>query len=105
MVTDKQVRRLFALAKTERNQEVAAAKAGMDAKTARKYLRLGCVPSELPKVRHWRTRTDPFGEVWEEARQLLEANPGLEAKALFEHLQPQCPGRFSDGSYARCNGV
>jgi hypothetical protein len=97
LVTDKQVRRLFALAKTERNQEIAAAKAGMDAKTVRKYLRLGCVPSELPKVRRWRTRADPFGEVWEEARQLLEVNSGLEAKALFEHLQRQYPGRFSDG--------
>jgi hypothetical protein len=97
LVTDKQVRRLFALAKTERNQEIAAAKAGMDAKTARKYLRLGSVPSELPKVRRWRTRTDPFAEVWEEARQLLEVNSGLGAKALFEHLQRQYPGRFCDG--------
>jgi hypothetical protein len=35
LVTDKQVRRLFALIRTEENQEIAAAKAGMDAKTAR----------------------------------------------------------------------
>lgn len=85
------------MAKAERNQEIAAAKAGMDTKTARKYLRVGCVPSELPKVRRWRTRADPFAEVWEEARQLLEVNSGLEGKALFEHLQRQYPGRFSDG--------
>ena len=97
MVTDKQIRRLFALAKRERNQEIAAAKAGMDAKTARKYLRLGGVPSELPQVRRWRTRADPFAEIWEDARQLLEVHPGLEAKALFEYLQRQYPGRFSDG--------
>ena len=45
MVTDAQVRRLKRLSKTEQNQEVAAAKAGMDPKTARKYLRSG----ELPK--------------------------------------------------------
>jgi Mu transposase, C-terminal domain len=97
LVTDKQVRRLFALAKTEQSQEIAAAKAGMDAKTARKYLRLGCVPSELPKVRRWRTRADPFAGIWEDVRQLLEVHPRLEAKALFEHLQRQYPGRFSDG--------
>jgi hypothetical protein len=97
LVTDKQVRRLFTLAKTERNQEIAAAKAGMDAQTARKYLRLGRVPSELPQVRRWRTRADPFAEIWEDVRQLLEVHPGLEAKALFEHLQRQYPGRFSDG--------
>jgi hypothetical protein len=35
LVTDKQVRRLFALMRTEETQEIAAAKAGMDAKTAR----------------------------------------------------------------------
>jgi hypothetical protein len=47
LVTDKQVRRLFALGKVETNLETAAAKAGMDAKAARKYRRLGRVPSEL----------------------------------------------------------
>ena len=39
MVTDEQVRRLRKLSKTEKNQEVAAAKAGMDPKTAREYLK------------------------------------------------------------------
>jgi Mu transposase-like protein len=97
LVTDKQVRRLFALAKTEGNQEIAAAKAGMDAKTARKYLRLGRVPSELPRVPRWRTRPDRFEEVWEEIRQLLEVNAGLEAKTVFEYLQRRYPGRFEDG--------
>jgi hypothetical protein len=38
MVTDAQVRRLKRLSKTEETQELAAAKAGMDVKTARKYL-------------------------------------------------------------------
>ena len=47
MVTDAQVRRLKRLSNTERNQEIAAAKAGMDAKTARKYLRDGRLPGEM----------------------------------------------------------
>jgi response regulator of citrate/malate metabolism len=38
MVTDQQVRKLFKLSNTEKTQEVAASKAGMDVKTARKYL-------------------------------------------------------------------
>ncbi len=97
MVTDEQVRRLFALVKTERNQEIAAAKAGMDAKTARKYLRLGRVPTELPVVLRGRTRPDAFTEVWEEVRRLLEVNPGVEAKAVFEHLQRCYLGQFADG--------
>jgi hypothetical protein len=97
LVTDKQVRRLFALEKVERNLETAAAKAGMDGKTARKYRRLGRVPSELKPEKRWRTREDPFEEVWGEVRSLLEVNPGLEAKTIFEYLQRRDTGRFGEG--------
>jgi hypothetical protein len=85
------------LSKTEESQEIAAAKAGMDPKTARKYLRGGQLPSESRIDREWRTRPDPFAEVWEEIRGLVEANPGLEAKTIFESLQRKSPGQFSDG--------
>jgi hypothetical protein len=88
---------LFALVKLEGNLEIAAAKAGMDRKTARKYLREGRLPSELSQLPRWRTRVDPFEEVWGELRELLEVNPGLEAKTLFEYLQRVYPGRFEDG--------
>src|ERR1039458_2770408 len=97
MVTDEQVRRLKKLSNTERNQEIAAAKAGMDPATARRYLRLERLPSELKKERPWRTREDPFGEVWGAVQKQVEENPGLEAKTLFEWLQREHPGRFSDG--------
>ena len=97
MVTDNQVRRLFRLSKTERNQEIAAAKAGMDIKTARKYQAAGKLPSELRSERDWRTRPDPFAEVWEQIREQIKASPGLEAKTLFEALQREQPGRFSEG--------
>jgi hypothetical protein len=97
MVTDSQVRRLKRLSKTEGNQELAAAKAGMDAKTARKYLRDGRLPSERKKDRTWRTRPDAFTGVWEEVRELVAENPGLEAKTMFEALQRKYPGRFADG--------
>src|SRR5215831_18624765 len=97
MVTDHQVRRLRKLSNTEQNQEIAASKAGMDPKTARKYLTLNLLPSEARKERHWRTRDDPFSEVWEQVRQQIEENPGLEAKTLFEWLQREYPGRFADG--------
>jgi len=85
------------LVKTEGNQGIAAAKAGMDAKTARKYRRLGRVPSELPAAPRWRTRPDPFAEVWAEIRELLEGNAGLEAKTVFEYLQRRYAGCFEDG--------
>src|ERR1039458_7095920 len=65
MVTDEQVRRLRKLSNTEKDQEIAASKAGMDPTTARRYLALERLPSELKRERHWRTREDPFGEVWD----------------------------------------
>ena len=97
MVTDEQVRRLRKLSKTEKNQEIAASKAGMDPTTARRYLGLERLPSELRKDRQWRTREDPFGEVWDNVQLQIQESPGLEAKTLFEWLQREYPGRFSDG--------
>src|SRR5258706_3501798 len=97
MVTDEQVRRLRKLSNTEKNQEIAASKAGMDPTTARRYLGLERLPSELKKERPWRTREDPFGEVWDAVQQQIQESPGLEAKTLFEWLQREYPGRFSDG--------
>lgn len=97
MVTDAQVRRLRRLSKTEQTQELAAAKAGMDAKTARKYLRQSELPSESKEDRTWRTRADPFATVWDEIREQIAANPGLEAKTIFEALQRKHPGNFADG--------
>jgi hypothetical protein len=96
MVTNKQVRRLRKLSNTEKNQEIAASKAG-DPKTARKYLALNRLPSELGQERHWRTGGDPFHEVWDQVRQQIEESPGLEAKTLFEWLQREHLGRYSDG--------
>ena len=97
MVTDQQVRRLMALIPREPTLCLAAAKAGMDEKTARKYRRSGQLPSEVQAAHTWRTRPDPFAEVWGEVVLLLEVNAGLQAKTVFEHLQRQYPGRFSDG--------
>jgi len=97
MVTDRQVRRLRKLIKKEPTKATAAAKAGMDEKTARKYLNVGRLPSEVAAEHDWRTRYDPFEGVWEELKGKLVFNPGLEAKTLFEDLQRRFPGRFMDG--------
>ena len=63
----------------EKTQAVAAAKSGMDEKTARKYVKAGQLPSELKKERAWQTRADPFEDIWSEVRDNLAANPGFEA--------------------------
>jgi hypothetical protein len=98
MVTDQQVRRLFQYDTRGLPRDVAAAKAGLDPKTARKYRRLRKLPSEVSLMaRHWRTRPDAFADVWHDLEQSLRLNPGLEAKTLFADLQRRFPGRFTDG--------
>jgi hypothetical protein len=97
MVTDQQVRRLMKLTSQEKTLAAAAAKAGMDEKTARKYRRLGAIPSTVKVPHTWRTRCDPFAEAWEAMEEQLTLNPGLEAKTLFADLQRRDPGRFADG--------
>jgi len=97
MVTDSQVRKLMKLIQEEKTLGLAASKAGMDEKTARKYRDLGMLPSEISVEHAWRTREDPFEDVWEAVREKLVVNPGLQAKTLFDDLQRQYSGRFSDG--------
>jgi hypothetical protein len=97
MVTDEQIRRLYKLSNTEKTQEIAASKAGMDVKTARKYLRTRRLPSETRPERHWRTRPDLFETVWPGIQEQLRSNPGLEAKTVFAALQRQYPEQFADG--------
>lgn len=73
---------------------IAAAKAGMSEKTARKYRRLGSAPSQLKQPRSYRTRPDPFADVWPELEAMLEREPSLQALTLFDDLCRRWPGRF-----------
>jgi hypothetical protein len=81
---------------TEQTLAQAVAKSKMDVKTARKYLKQDRLPEELKKPHVWRTRKDPFENVWQEIREMLELNPGLEAKTLFEHFVEKYPGCFRE---------
>lgn len=76
---------------------LAAMRAGMDRKTARKYVAAGEMPSEMTKEREWKTREDPFAEHWPELEARLVEAPGLEAKTLFELLVQGHPGRYEPG--------
>lgn len=77
------------------NLGVAAARAGMDRGTAAKYRDAKKLPSEMRTPRAWRTRDDPFEEVWPEIASMLEDVPEFEAKTLFEWLV----GRAAPGTY------
>jgi hypothetical protein len=97
MVTDQQVRRLMEVMKKERTMEIAAHKAGMNRKTARKYLKLGKLPSQIKKEHDWRTRPDPFESEWDGVKEMFTVNPGLEAKTVFDYLQREYIGQYPDG--------
>ena len=97
MIQDAQVKQLRKHLNGGMTLAEASLRTGMTEKTARKYRNMNRLPSEARKPHHWRTRTDPFESVWPEIQQQLETAPGLQAKAIFQSLQRQQPGKFQDG--------
>ncbi|MBI5516893.1 MAG: IS21 family transposase [Deltaproteobacteria bacterium] len=80
-------------------QEAAAAAAGMSVRSARKWQK-GATPSELPRERGWRTRPDPFSEVWDTLLVPLlrdDEAQTLEATTLLEVLRTHHKDRFHGG--------
>lgn len=75
----------------------AAVRVGMSEPTARKYARSGLMPSAVKVAHTWRTRPDPYAEVWPQIEALLKQDGGLEAKTIWTALNERCPGRFSAG--------
>ncbi len=99
MVTDKQVRFLRKRRMKGETLAAAAMAAGMSERTARKWQH-GTVPSATKAPRAWRTRPDPFAEVWaaEIEPLLVEDKEGkLETKTIFEELCRRRPGAFDAG--------
>jgi len=78
-------------------QELAAAKARMSERTARRIEGADTLPSQRPH-RYWRSRANPFAAVWEtEIVPLLQSAPRLMAITLLHKLQEEHPGCFPDG--------
>jgi hypothetical protein len=99
--TDAQVRKLMEEMTKHGRIGLAAMRAGVDRKTARKYVAVGKLPSELAQPRNWRTHEDAFLDHWPELEAMLTEAPALEAKTLFEVLvEKSTPG--TDASPTRC---
>ena len=78
-------------------QELAAAKAGMSGRSARRVEREVTLPSQQPR-RYWRSRPDPFAAIWEpEVVPLLKNAPQLMAITILRKLQEDHPECFPDG--------
>ena len=53
--------------------------------------------TETTAPRYWRTRKDPFETVWLDVLGWIQREPDATAKAIFDRLEQEHPGRFSSG--------
>lgn len=100
MISLPQYRKLMKTYQQNANLSQSAEHAGVDRKTARKYIRGDAPPpgSEAGRPRNWKTHQDVFAQVWkDDVEPSLMANPRIKAKHLFRQLQQLHPGRFKDG--------
>jgi transposase len=79
------------------SQKLAAVRAGLSERTARKYERAGQLPSQLRKPRVHRTRDNPFELDWPWVEEQLARDPALQTKTLFALLCEAFPGRYQEG--------
>ena len=95
-ITDQQVR-LYMNNRKTKSQELAAAKAGISERSARRIDGAAALPSQTPR-RYWRSRIDPFAAVWDaEIVPLLKGAPNLMAITLLRKLQDDHPDDYPDG--------
>lgn len=97
MVSDKQVKELRIMVNDGKTVLIAAMKTGMSTNTAKKYLESSIPPSQMQTQHTWRTREDPFEDVWDDVVEKLQIFHKLEAKTIFNYLQLQFPGKYQDG--------
>ena len=99
LVTDAQVRRLRDKRMSGKTLAAAAAAAGMSERTARHW-QSGGLPSTAKASRWWRTREDPFADVWASEvvpRLVADTQGRLQVLTLFKALCRWHPGRFQPG--------
>ena len=97
MITDQQVVLLRQKLMEGKTQQAAAAASATSERSVRRWQR-GALPSEKGRSRRgWRTRPDPFEDVWEsDVEPLLLSDPDgeLSATTILEWLEERYPGRF-----------
>lgn len=98
MVTDGQVSELRRWIAAGKSLAASARMALMDKKTARSYRDDQRLPSQRKSPRQYRTRVDPFVDVWDDVERLLRDEPALKAITLFGDLQRQHPGKFDEST-------
>ena len=94
-ITNHQIRLFMQSKQHGKKIKVAAAQAGFSERSA--YRIQNPERNLKAEKRQWKTRQDPFEDVWEkDLVPLLEAEPKLEARTLLEELQNRYPGEYPD---------
>jgi hypothetical protein len=86
-ISDQQVL-LFMTHRRHHTQAVAASKAGISERSARRVESDPQLPSQKKQGRHWRTRADPLEPFWPRVEELLRIE-GIIAVTIFETLQDE----------------
>lgn len=95
-ITDQQIRLYMSERKEGRTQPIAAAKAGISERTARR-IETDERSTQANPLRHWRTRKDPLENVWaSKLVPMLEENPTLLPATLVEFLCENYPGQYDE---------
>ena len=68
------------------SQKLAAARADVCERTARKYEKAGKLPSQMKRPRTHRTRENPFVGDWAWVESQIRDDPALQTKTLFALL-------------------
>lgn len=93
-ITNNQVKIYMNARSNKHSQSTAAAKAGFCERTGR---RIEKSDSDDKSQREWKTRKDPFENVWEtEITPLLQEYPRLQAKTILFQLQKTHRGKYPD---------
>ena len=79
------------------SQKLAAARADVCERTARRYEQAGKLPSQMKKLRTHRTRDNPFVGDWPWVESQIRDDPALQTKTLFALLCVAFPGRYQEG--------
>jgi hypothetical protein len=99
MVTDRQIRLLRRKLEEGKTIQAAAAAADLSERSAHRW-KHGVLPSMAKKPRTWRTRQDPFAQVWDgEIVPLLRADEGciLQATELVQMLRERHGESYHQG--------
>jgi hypothetical protein len=86
-IPDQQVY-FYMVQRRHHTQAVAAAKAGISERSARRIEKYPRLPSQKKRERHWRTRADPLEQVWPRVEELLKIE-GIISVTIFETVQDE----------------